>query len=121
MSVTRDRVLSAVRERRPDLPPDVLDDVLRQCQEHHLEFFGRPLFTETGPEHRSLDEAELNTVGHVLSRLRQTNGQAPRELGSDELATVLAGAAERWVEGGHPDDTDSLGARLEQARAESVG
>jgi uncharacterized phage-associated protein len=83
-------VAAVLCRRLPDLPKLKKHKLLYYCQAHHLATFGRPLFTERisawdhGPvvgevwyadkvnrprEPRvALDEAELNTIGYVLSR-----------------------------------------------------
>jgi uncharacterized phage-associated protein len=76
--------------RLPDLPKPKKHKLLYYCQAHHLATFGRPLFAERisawdhGPvvgalwyadknnephePNTALSEAELNTIGYVLSR-----------------------------------------------------
>jgi uncharacterized phage-associated protein len=83
-------VAAAIRARLPGVPTKKLHKLLYYCQGHHLAAFDVPLFTETivawdtGPvvsqlwraerdgdppvEHIALDEAQLNTVGYVISR-----------------------------------------------------
>lgn len=83
-------VAVALRDRLPWLPAKKLHMLLYYCQGHHLAAFDEPLFSETisawdiGPvveslwheetrgdvarAHREMDEAQLNTVGYVLSR-----------------------------------------------------
>ena len=79
-----------IRRRQPDIGLKKLHKLLYYCQAHHLATFGRPLFRESvsawdmGPvigrlwkaekdgtdfdPPAGLDEADLNTVGYVLSR-----------------------------------------------------
>ena len=83
-------IAAVLRERLPGLTVKKLHKLLYYCQGHHLATFGRPLFGEQvsawdmGPvvgelwhaEKRSQpvpepvapDQAELNTIGYVLSR-----------------------------------------------------
>lgn len=96
MTTSARDVAAALRERAPDLPAKKLHKLLYYCQGHHLAQFGRPLFSETisawdmgpvvgqlwhaeketGPEGDAtvLSEAELNTVGYVLSRYGALTG-----------------------------------------------
>jgi uncharacterized phage-associated protein len=101
MAVSARDVAAALRERLPDLGTLKLHKLLYYCQGHHLATFGRPLFAETisawdkGPvvgslwwEERNdvppddvqtartpLGEAELNTVGYVVSRYGSLTGK----------------------------------------------
>ena len=92
-------VAAVVRERLPGVGVKKLHKLLYYCQGHHLAVFGRPLFEETvsawdmGPvvgslwfaekegilpadiPSTSLGEAELNTVGYVLSRYGRLSGR----------------------------------------------
>jgi uncharacterized phage-associated protein len=94
-------VAAALRERLPGLGTLKLHKLLYYCQGHHLATFGEPLFSETvsawdmGPvvgtlwrEERdgvppegadlvgtSLGEAELNTIGYVVSRYGTLTGK----------------------------------------------
>jgi uncharacterized phage-associated protein len=83
-------VAAEIRRRHPDIGRKKLHKLLYYCQAHHLATFGRPLFRESvsawdmGPvigrlwkaekdgadldPSAGLDEADLNTVGYVLSR-----------------------------------------------------
>ena len=110
MSLPARVVAAAVRERLPGVGVKKLHKLLYYCQGHHLATFGRPLFDETlsawdmGPvvgslwyeEKQSLPaadaspelgEAELNTLGYVLSRYGRLSG---REL------EVLSHAEDPW-------------------------
>src|SRR3954447_10269614 len=94
------RVVAAVlRERLPGVGVKKLHKLLYYCQGHHLATFGRPLFDETvsawdmgpvvgslwfaerqgltppEPPSVQLGEAELNTVGYVLSRYGRLSGR----------------------------------------------
>ncbi len=92
-------VAAVVRERLPGVGAKKLHKLLYYCQGHHLAAFGRPLFEESvsawdmGPVVGSLwfaekqglappdvplpplGEAELNTVGYVLSRYGRLSGR----------------------------------------------
>lgn len=101
-------VAAEIRRRSPGIGVKKLHKLLYYCQGHHLAGQGRPLFsesvsawdmgpvigklwhaektptTETGRVH--LDEAELNTIGYVLSRYgrlsardleHMTHGESP--------------------------------------------
>ena len=92
-------VATVLRERLPGVGVKKLHKLLYYCQGHHLATFGRPLFDETvsawdmGPVVGSLwfaekqgivplddpspplAEAELNTVGYVLSRYGRLSGR----------------------------------------------
>jgi hypothetical protein len=95
-------VAAEIRRRLPGVPTKKLHKLLYYCQGHHLGTFGAPLFTETIsawdmgpvvgelwyregrreplPSGRELTEAQLNTVGYVLSRygaLTGTGSYAP--------------------------------------------
>lgn len=83
-------IAAEIRRRMPDVGAKKLHKLLYYCQGHHLADLGRPLFVESvsawdmGPvvgrlwkaekEHEEagpalpLGQAELNTVGYVLSR-----------------------------------------------------
>ena len=96
MTTSARDVAAALRQRAPDLPVKKLHKLLYYCQGHHLAQSGRPLFTETisawdmGPvvgqlwhdekevgadgDANVLSEAELNTVGYVLSRYGALSG-----------------------------------------------
>ncbi len=89
-------VAAELRKRLPGLPTKKLHKLLYYCQGHHLATFGSPLFSETisaydmGPLvgqlwHREkngeappppgdLHEAELNTIGYVVSRYGALTG-----------------------------------------------
>jgi uncharacterized phage-associated protein len=104
-----------LRDRVPGLPTKKLHKLLYYCQGHHLATFGVPLFTERisawdmGPvvgelwtEERGtgraagvaeLDEAELNTVGYVLSRYGALTGNDLEKLTHSESPWQLANAS----------------------------
>src|SRR3954454_3562950 len=92
-------VAAVVRQRLPGVGVKKLHKLLYYCQGHHLATFGRPLFDETvsawdmgpgggslgvaerqaltppEPPPAQLGEAELNTVGYVLSRYGRLSGR----------------------------------------------
>jgi len=90
MPVSAHDVAAVLRARLPGLGTTKLHKLLYLCQGHHLAVFGVPLFAETisawdnGPvvgtlwweekergivgSTRQLGEAELNTIGYVISR-----------------------------------------------------
>lgn len=89
-------VSEVLRQRLPGLPTKKLHKLLYYCQGHHLAVFDEPLFSETvsawdmgpvvgtlwyreanggdAPPPRELSEAQLNTVGYVLSRYGALTG-----------------------------------------------
>jgi len=89
-------VAAVLRERLPGLLTKKLHKLLYYCQGHHLATFDEPLFSETisawdlGPvvgtlwrqekqgdraaARVRLDEAQLNTIGYVLSRYGALTG-----------------------------------------------
>jgi uncharacterized phage-associated protein len=95
--VSAHAVAAALRARRPGLGKLALHKLLYYCQGHHLAAFGQPLFSETisawnngpvvgevwfaqdrgiaPPVLPELGEAELNTIGYVLSRYGALSGQ----------------------------------------------
>jgi uncharacterized phage-associated protein len=97
MAVSAHDVAAALRERLPGLRTKKLHKLLYYCQGHHLAAFGEPLFHErisawdmgpvvgevwkgeqTGavpPEPAGLGEAELNTIGYVVSRYGRLTGR----------------------------------------------
>jgi uncharacterized phage-associated protein len=98
MAVSARDVAAALRERLPGLGTVKLHKLLYYCQGHHLATFGEPLFSDTisawdmGPvvgtlwrEEKDgrppealpgeLGEAELNTVGYVVSRYGRMTGR----------------------------------------------
>jgi len=86
-----------LRQRLPGLPTKKLHKLLYYCQGHHLATFNQPLFAESisawdmgpvvgalwfaekhsapAPSGRQLGEAELNTIGYVLSRYGALTGR----------------------------------------------
>jgi uncharacterized phage-associated protein len=101
MAVSARDVAAALRERLPGLETKKLHKLLYYCQGHHLATFGEPLFSDTisawdmGPVVGTLwheerfsappdepglaaappGEAELNTVGYVVSRYGALTGK----------------------------------------------
>jgi uncharacterized phage-associated protein len=97
MSVSAHDVAAVLRERLPGLPTKKLHKLLYYCQGHHLATFSEPLFGETisawdmgpvvgtlwyeegqgqpPPTRKELSEAQLNTVGYVLSRYGALSGR----------------------------------------------
>lgn len=112
MTVSAHDVAAILRARLPGLPTKKLHKLLYYCQGHHLAAFGEPLFGETisawdmGPvvgtlwsqEKRGesavvaaeLGEAELNTIGYVLSRYGALTGQDLETLTHGERPWQLA-------------------------------
>jgi len=96
VAVSAHDVAAVLRERLVGVPTKKLHKLLYYCQGHHLATFDQPLFEETisawdmGPvvgtlwydekhgqapvERTVLDEAQLNTVGYVLSRYGALTG-----------------------------------------------
>ncbi|UOY03630.1 Panacea domain-containing protein [Blastococcus sp. PRF04-17] len=90
MAVSAHDVARALRARLPGIGTLKLQKLLYYCQGHHLAATEEPLFTETvkawdngpvvaefygaerygapAPEPRELSEAQLNTIGYVVSR-----------------------------------------------------
>lgn len=101
MVVSARDVAAALRERLPGLSQTKEHKLLYYCQGHHLATFGEPLFRETvsawdlGPvvgefwhtenqggvagSSDALDEAQLNTVGYVVSRYAKLTATEPRQ------------------------------------------
>jgi uncharacterized phage-associated protein len=97
MTVSAHDVAAVLRARQPGLPVKKLHKLLYYCQGHHLAAFDEPLFSESiaawdmGPvvgslwfserngEHPpppcELTEAQLNTIGYVLSRYGSLTGR----------------------------------------------
>lgn len=114
MPVSAHDVAAALRARQPGIPVKKLHKLLYYCQGHHLAACGEPLFTETisaydmgpvvgtlwfqekhgtaPPEASALDEAQLNTVGYVLSRYGALSGIDLEHLTHGELPWQFANA-----------------------------
>lgn len=110
-------VAAELRRQQPGLPAVKLHKLLYYCQGHHLAVFGEPLFTETleawdmGPvvaelwraeKYRTpipapveLGEAELNTVGYILSRYGALTGRDLEILSHGEDPWKLADQGRR--------------------------
>jgi uncharacterized phage-associated protein len=104
--VSAHQVAVVLRERLPGLPTKKLHKLLYYCQGHHLATFGDPLFAETisawdmgpvvgqlwhqekeaGPSgaRGELTEAQLNTIGYVVSRYGALTGQDLEHLAHSE-------------------------------------
>jgi uncharacterized phage-associated protein len=117
MTLSARDVAAALRDRLPGLPTKKLHKLLYYCQGHHLATFDEPLFSETisawdmGPVvgnlwyvekqenvpgvHREMDEAQLNTVGYVLSRYGALTGQDLENLTHSEKPWQLADSGRR--------------------------
>jgi uncharacterized phage-associated protein len=112
MTVSAHDIAAALRERLPGLGKKKLHKLLYYCQGHHLAAFGEPLFSENlyaydmgpvvaslwreekdqvpPPEPHQLDEAELNTVGYVVSRYGKMNAYDLERLSHTEEPWVIA-------------------------------
>src|SRR3954464_15797303 len=112
-------VAAVVRQRLPGVGAKKLHKLLYYCQGHHLATFGRPLFDETvsawdmgpvvgslwsadtqgvvrvEPPSASVGEAELNTVGYVLSRYGRLSGRDLEILSHAEDPWQRAGRSRR--------------------------
>jgi uncharacterized phage-associated protein len=117
MTLSARDVAAALRDRLPELPTKKLHKLLYYCQGHHLATFDEPLFSETisawdmGPVvrnlwyaekqgevlkvHREMDEAQLNTVGYVLSRYGALTEQDLEHLTHSEEPWKLADSGRR--------------------------
>ena len=114
------RVVAAIlRERLPGVGVKKVHKLLYYCQGHHLAMFGRPLFDETvsawdmGPvvgslwfaekqgvvpvdaPSTSVGEAELNTLGYVVSRYGRLSGRDVEILSHAEDPWQRAGRSRR--------------------------
>lgn len=112
MTVSAHDVAAVLRDRLPGLPAKKLHKLLYYCQGHHLATFDEPLFGEAihawdmgpvvatlwseekkdypSPPRRTLSEAELNTVGYVLSRYGALTGTDLEHLTHSEAPWQLA-------------------------------
>lgn len=112
MIVSAHDVAAVLRDRLPGLPTKKLHKLLYYCQGHHLAAFDEPLFAETisawdmGPvvgtlwrdeklgevpaTRAELDEAQLNTVGYVLSRYGALTGRDLENLTHSETPWQIA-------------------------------
>ncbi len=120
MTASARDVAAAIRERLPEVGKVALHKLLYYCQGHHLATFGVPLFTETisawdrgpvvgalwreeryghedlppdeEPQPRALTNAELNTVGYVVSRYGALSGKDLENLSHSEAPWQTANA-----------------------------
>jgi uncharacterized phage-associated protein len=112
-------VATEIRTRLPGVPVKKLHKLLYYCQAHHVATFNRPLFSETisawdmgpvvgelwrrekegaaqeMPPARRLTEAELNTIGYVLSRYGNLSGTDLERLTHSETPWIDADATRR--------------------------
>ncbi|MGH3648239.1 MAG: Panacea domain-containing protein [Micromonosporaceae bacterium] len=117
MTLSVHDVAAVLRERLPGVGTKKLHQLLYYCQGHHLATFNKPLFAETisawdmGPvvgtlwrQEKSgeeaaataqLTEAQLNTVGYVLSRYGALTGNDLEHLTHSELPWQLADRSRR--------------------------
>lgn len=121
MPASAHAIAAALRERLPGLGTKKLHKLLYYAQGHHLATFGKPLFSETisawdmGPvvgqlwyaekngteppgELPPLGEAELNTVGYVISRYGRLSGQDLEHLTHSEMPWQRANRTRRPTE-----------------------
>lgn len=112
MTVSAHDVAAVLRERLPGVGVKKLHKLLYYCQGHHLAQFEKPLFAETisawdmgpvvarlwkqedegeaPPARAELGEAELNTIGYVLSRYGALTGNDLETLSHGEAPWRLA-------------------------------
>jgi len=112
MTASAHDIAAALRDRLPGLPTKKLHRLLYYCQGHHLATFGVPLFSETisawdmgpvvgtlwfaqsnramAPQPSPLNEAQLNTVGYVVSRYGALSGRDLENLTHHESPWQLA-------------------------------
>ena len=117
MTVSAHDVAAALRDRLPGLTTNKLHKLLYYCQGHHLATFGTPLFSESisardpgpvveplwyeaeqdGPPAKRADlgEAELNTVGYVVSRYGALTGSDLEHLTRAETPWQSANTSRR--------------------------
>jgi uncharacterized phage-associated protein len=110
-------VAAVLRERLPGLPTKKLHKLLYYCQGHHLATFDEPLFSETisawdigpvvgtlwheegrgsvPPACTELTEAQLNTIGYVLSRYGALSGRELEILTHSEMPWQRANSTRR--------------------------
>ena len=138
MGVTAEAVAAELRAREPGIGKLKLHKLLYYCQGHHLATFGVPLFEETvsawdkGPVvgrlwHRENvgggdndpappGEAELNTIGYVMSRygalsgrdlMHLTHSEEPwRRADTDRRARESKPIAQSWMRDYFRDEVD---------------
>jgi len=117
MALSAHDVAAVLRDRLPGLATKKLHKLLYHCQGHHLVAFDEPLFSETisawdmGPvvgtlwrdekqdnvpaNRRELSEAQLNTVGYVLSRYGVMSGLDLENLKHSETPWQSANSGRR--------------------------
>ena len=117
MTLSAHDVAAVLRGRLPGLATKKLHKLLYYCQGHHLAAFDEPLFTETiaaydmGPvvpllwrEEKSgdipslrteLNEAQLNTIGYVISRYGALTGRDLENLSHNESPWQIANSTRR--------------------------
>jgi uncharacterized phage-associated protein len=117
MTLSAHAVAAELRARQPGMGALKLHKLLYYCQGHHLASFGEPLFGESisawdhgpvvgevwfdedrgvePPPSRPLGEAELNTVGYVLSRYGALSGRDLEHLTHSEDPWLWADADRR--------------------------
>ncbi|MDG4794392.1 Panacea domain-containing protein [Micromonospora sp. WMMD1082] len=117
MTVSAHDIAAELRDRLPGLPVKKLHKLLYYCQGHHLAAFDRPLFPEridawdmgpvvsalwrderrsqAAPPRRQLGEAELNTIGYVISRYGNLTGTDLEHLTHSETPWQLADSSRR--------------------------
>ena len=115
--VTAHAIAAELQARRPGLGKLALHKLLYYCQGHHLATFDRPLFDEAisawdhgpvvgevwyaqnrgtkPPASPELGEAQLNTIGYVLSRYGGLSGQDLMHLTHSEDPWRLANASRK--------------------------
>lgn len=114
MTASAHDVVAALRARHPGLGKKQVHKLLYYCQGYHLAAFGEPLFSEAvsawdmgpvvgelwyaekngfGPDDMvELSEAQLNTIGYVLSRYGGLSGAELERLSHSEPPWQLANA-----------------------------
>lgn len=116
MAVPARDIAAALRDRLPGVGIKKLHKLLYYCQGHHLATFGKPLFAETisawdmgpvvgtfwreekddapsesvGARSDDLGEAELNTVGYIVSRYGGLTGTDLEHLTHSETPWIEA-------------------------------
>lgn len=112
-------IAAEIRKRIPAVPVKKLHKLLYYCQGHHAATFQQPLFAEAisawdmgpvvgqlwseekqsdafqSPDSSPLDEAELNTIGYVISRYGKLSGLDLEHLTHNELPWLDADKARR--------------------------
>lgn len=166
MTASAHDIAAVLRQRLPGVGVVKLHKLLYYCQGHHLANFGEPLFTEdvfawdngpvvsklwkdeeqgfsAPPTREELGEAELNTIGYVLSRygkltktdlINMTHSEAPWLLANAGRAPRGTSKIHReWLVGffstdGAPDDgidepfdSAAMNAWLRQVVADDTG